>query len=75
MRGVTRSLDPLLSPRSIAVIGASRGPGSLSWALLHNLVSGGFTGPVYPVNPASRSIHSLLVLPSVAAFPSRSTWR
>ncbi len=69
MRGVTRSLDPLLSPRSIAVIGASRDPGSLSWALLHNLVSGGFTGPVYPVNPATRSIHSLLCYPSVAALP------
>ena len=69
MRGVNRPLDPLLSPRSIAVVGASRDPGSLSWALLHNLVAGGFTGPVYPVNPATRSIHSLLCYPSVAALP------
>ena len=69
MRGVNRPLDPLLSPRSIAVIGASRDPGSLSWSLLHNLVAGGFTGPVYPVNPATRSIHSLLCYPSVSALP------
>jgi len=59
MSGVRRALDPLFSPRSIAVIGASRRPGSVGGAVLHNLVAGGFTGPVYPVNPEARSVHSL----------------
>jgi len=66
---VARPLDPLFSPRSIAVVGASRDRRSLSWALLHNLVTEGFTGPVYPVNPGARSIHSLPCYPSVAALP------
>ena len=64
-----RALDPLFSPRSIAVVGASRRPGSVGGAVLHNLVAGGFTGPVYPVNPAARSIHSLPCYPSVSALP------
>jgi acetyl coenzyme A synthetase (ADP forming)-like protein len=64
-----RPLDPLFSPRSVAVVGASRDPASIGWALLHNLVAGGFTGPVYPVNPHARSVHSLPCYPSVAALP------
>ncbi|HEV8240155.1 MAG TPA: acetate--CoA ligase family protein [Thermoanaerobaculia bacterium] len=64
-----RPLDPLFSPRSIAVIGASRRPGSVGGAVLHNLVAGGFTGPVYPVNPEARSVHSLPCYRSVSALP------
>lgn len=67
--GAARPLDPLFSPRSVAVVGASRDPGSIGWALLHNLVAGGFTGPVYPVNPQARSVHSVPCYPSVAALP------
>src|SRR4029077_11584607 len=44
-------------------------PASLGWAVLHNLVDGGFSGPVYPVNPKARSVHSLPCYPSVAALP------
>jgi acetyl coenzyme A synthetase (ADP forming)-like protein len=68
-RAVARPLDPLLSPSSIAVVGASRDPASMSWALLHNLVAGGFTGPVYPINPHARSVHSLPCYRSVAELP------
>jgi acetyl coenzyme A synthetase (ADP forming)-like protein len=64
-----RPLDALFSPRSVAVVGASRDPASIGWAVLHNLVEGGFTGPVYPVNPSARSVHSLPCFPSVAALP------
>ena len=69
MRAVGRALDPLFSPRSIAVVGASRRPGSVGGAVLHNLVTDGFTGPVYPVNPEARSVHSLPCYPSVSSLP------
>ena len=69
MRGVTRSLDPLLSPRSIAVIGASRDPGSIGLGAAAQPGRGEFTGPVYPVNPARRVVHSLTCYPSVGAIP------
>jgi acetate---CoA ligase (ADP-forming) len=46
----------VLQPRSVAVIGASRTRGSIGAELFHNLVSFGFTGNVYPVNPAATEI-------------------
>jgi acetyl coenzyme A synthetase (ADP forming)-like protein len=66
---IHRPLDPVFSPRSIAVVGASRNPSSIGFALLHNLVLAGFEGPLYPVNPRARSIHSLPCYPSLAALP------
>ena len=46
------SLRHVLVPASVAVIGAGRRPGSVGRAILRNIVSGGFPGPVYPVNPS-----------------------
>lgn len=64
-----RSLDPIFSPRTVAVIGASRSRESLGWALVHNLVRAEFQGAIYPVNPKADSIHSLKCYPTVAAIP------
>ncbi len=64
-----RPLDPIFSPRSIAVVGASRRRDSLSFRLLHNLVSNEFAGAIFPVNPQATAIHSLKCYPAVAAIP------
>lgn len=63
------SLEPIFSPRSVAVVGASRDPGSIGHAILHNLLFGLFNGALYPVNPKARVVHSLKCYPSVAAIP------
>jgi acetyl coenzyme A synthetase (ADP forming)-like protein len=63
------SLDPIFSPRSIAVVGASRSRESIGFALLHNLVVSEFQGAIYPINPKADSIHSLKAYPSVKAVP------
>lgn len=63
------SLDSILRPRSIAVIGASRRPSSIGWQILDNLVAHGFTGPVYPVNPNADSVHSIPAYPSIGDVP------
>jgi acetyl coenzyme A synthetase (ADP forming)-like protein len=63
------SLDPLLRPRSIAVVGASRRPQTIGYEILHNLVSHGFEGAVYPVNPQAPVVHSLKCYPSLSAIP------
>jgi acetyl coenzyme A synthetase (ADP forming)-like protein len=55
----------LLAPRSVAVIGASRTRGTIGAELFHNLVSMGFTGPAYPVNPAASVIDNLPAYASV----------
>ena len=64
-----RPLDPLFSPRSIAVIGASRRRDSIGYALLHNLVANEFAGAIYPVNPLAKAIHSLRCYPTIGAIP------
>jgi acetate---CoA ligase (ADP-forming) len=59
----------LLAPRSVAVIGASRQAGSIGAAVMHNLVTYGFHGPVYAVNPAATEIEGVRAYPSVLAVP------
>ena len=63
------SLDPILKPRSVAVIGASRRPDTIGNEILANIVKYGFTGAVYPVNPNAASIHSIKAYPSVSDIP------
>jgi acetyl coenzyme A synthetase (ADP forming)-like protein len=62
-------LDAIFRPRSVAVIGASRRPGSIGAAIFRNLLEHGFEGPVYPVNPSARAVHSVLAYASVADIP------
>lgn len=69
MDAAPRSLDPLFRPRSIAVIGASRTPGTIGNTLLWNLVRNGFSGAVYPVNPNATVVHSIRAFPDVRAIP------
>jgi acetyl coenzyme A synthetase (ADP forming)-like protein len=64
-----RTLDPIFSPRSIAVVGASRRRDSIGFALLHNLVVSEFQGAIYPINPHAGSIHSLKAYPSIKEVP------
>lgn len=64
-----RNLQYLFAPRSIALIGASRKPQSLGHVLAQNLLSQGFTGPIFPVNPHETSIASVPAYPDVASLP------
>ncbi|MFI8872340.1 bifunctional acetate--CoA ligase family protein/GNAT family N-acetyltransferase [Streptomyces sp. NPDC055243] len=63
------SLQGLLRPASIAVVGAGRKPGSVGRAVLRNLCTGGFTGQLFAVNPSVSSLLSVPAHPSVAALP------
>ncbi len=63
-------LDPLLAPRSIALLGASTNPGSFGSALLEMAVGGGFAGDIYPVNPKYREAGGLPVYPTLSALPA-----
>ena len=63
------SLDCILRPSSVAVIGASRQPNTVGWNIMDNLLRHGFTGPVYPVNPHATSVHAVPAWPSLDAIP------
>ncbi|HZC41241.1 MAG TPA: GNAT family N-acetyltransferase, partial [Streptosporangiaceae bacterium] len=55
-RADVASLRPLLRPDSVAVVGASRRPGTVGRAILHNIITGGYAGRVYAVNPHAGQI-------------------
>ena len=46
-------LESLLTPKTIAVIGASRETGKVGHAFVANLIKSGFQGKIVPVNPSS----------------------
>jgi acyl-CoA synthetase (NDP forming) len=53
------ALDAIFEPKSVAVIGASTTPGKVGHDIFVNILKGGFTGTLYPVNPNARSISSV----------------
>ena len=62
-------LDRLFSPRSIAVIGASKTVGKVGYLTLSNLVQSGFQGPIVPVNSAGGELLGLTVYKQLADYP------
>jgi acyl-CoA synthetase (NDP forming)/GNAT superfamily N-acetyltransferase len=60
------NLQPLLRPRSVAIVGASDRPHAVGTVLLDNVVRGGFAGPIYPinVNAALPGRHTIAGLPA-----------
>jgi len=63
------AVSSFLRPASVAVVGASRNPESIGGTLLRNIVEGGFTGPIYPVNPHTSEILGLPAYRSVLDLP------
>ncbi|MBF6217670.1 GNAT family N-acetyltransferase [Nocardia abscessus] len=64
-----RSVGNLLAPRSVAVIGATPATGRVGGALLANLLSGLFQGPVFPVNPNRKSVRGVRAYATVREIP------
>jgi acetate---CoA ligase (ADP-forming) len=62
-------LTPLLSPRSIAVLGASSDPTRIGGRPIAYLKAQGFKGAIYPVNPNRAEVQGLQAYPSVASLP------
>ena len=63
------ALKLFFQPRAIAVIGASRQRGSIGGEVFHNLLSYGFAGPVYPVNPAADVVQCVAAYKTVEDVP------
>jgi acetyl coenzyme A synthetase (ADP forming)-like protein len=57
--------DAFFKPKSVAVVGASRDPEKLGYAVLDNLVNGGYPGRIYPINPKADEILGQKASPSV----------
>jgi acetyltransferase len=64
-----RNLNFMFNPTAVALVGASQKPGSIGAVLARNLVSAGFTGEIFPVNPKYKTIEGLPAYPDVKSLP------
>lgn len=64
-----KALNKLLTPKSVAVIGASATPGKIGWSVMKNLIDGGYEGPIYPINPSAGEILGIKAYASVLDVP------
>lgn len=65
----TRFLNYMFNPSSVAVIGASDRPHSVGGVVMRNLLVGGISGPIMPVNPKHKAIAAVMAYPDVKALP------
>jgi acetate---CoA ligase (ADP-forming) len=63
------TLDPLVRPRSVAVIGASDEPARIGGRPVAYMKGQGFEGGLWPVNPKRKTVQGLPAFPSVADLP------
>ena len=62
-------LQPLFTPRSVAVFGASHREDSVAGVIFRNLLDAGFKGAVYPINPKYETLHEHMCYPGINALP------
>ena len=67
-KGPQMQLDPLVKPRSVAIVGATDrvGPGR---SVIESLGAIGFTGAIYPVNPKYQTVLNHVCYPSLTDLP------
>lgn len=66
---LTSGLDALLSPRSVAIVGASDTPTRIGGRPIAYLKAAGFSGEIYPVNPKRERVQGLQAYPSITELP------
>ncbi len=64
-----KSVEQLLKPHSIAIIGASNQPNRPGNAVMRNLLQGQFDGPIMPVTPHYKSVNGVLAYRSIDELP------
>jgi len=53
---ILTSMNRIMKPKSIAVIGASNEEGKIGNSVMKNLINGGYKGDIYPINPKSDEV-------------------
>ncbi len=66
---IIKSMQRIMNPRSVAVIGASAEEGKIGYSVVRNILDGGYAGKLYPVNPRAPEIQGLKAYPSVTDIP------
>ncbi|HKS91211.1 MAG TPA: acetate--CoA ligase family protein, partial [Tepidiformaceae bacterium] len=66
---IIATMQRTMHPKSVAVIGASAEEGKIGHSVVRNLIDGGYTGALYPVNPKAPEIQGLKAYPSISDIP------
>jgi acetyltransferase len=66
-----KKLHKLFHPSTVAVIGASNTERSVGFSLMKNLISSGFEGTVYPVNPKRDNVQGVKSYPAIKDIPEK----
>jgi len=64
-----KNIESIMSPRSIAVVGATNRPGSVGLAVFRNILNAAFQGVLYPVNPKAKYVQSVKAYPKLMDIP------
>ncbi len=66
---VLASMNRIMQPKAIAVIGASNEDGKIGNSVMKNLINGGYQGKIYPIHPKADEIMGYKVYKSVKDVP------
>src|SRR6478609_1185378 len=68
-KDVVTSMNRIMKPKAIAVIGASNEAGKIGNSVMKNLINGGYKGTIYPIHPKEAEIMGLKAFKSVKDIP------
>jgi acyl-CoA synthetase (NDP forming) len=66
---IVPQLDAIFRPKAVALVGASNNPAKWGGMVLNRMLSGGFRGRIYPVNPKETEIFGIQAYPNVLEIP------
>ena len=66
---IVAAMDRIMNPRAVAVIGASDGEGKIGNSVMKNIINGGYSGELYPINPKADEILGRKAYRSVTDVP------
>ncbi|MEJ8838282.1 acetate--CoA ligase family protein [Ramlibacter sp. AN1133] len=68
-KSVVASMNRIMKPKAVAVIGASDQAGKIGNSVMKNLINGGYQGKIYPITPKGGEIMGLQAYKSVKDVP------
>ena len=72
---VVTSMNRIMQPKAVAVIGASDETGKIGNSVMKNLINGGYKGQIYPIHPKAAEIMGYKAYKSVKDVPGRDRHR
>ncbi|MFC1737757.1 acetate--CoA ligase alpha subunit [Planctomycetota bacterium] len=70
MKTILKDIESLMNPSSVAVVGATDRSGSVGQAVFGNILSGGFQGSLYPVNPKAKVVQGVKAYANITDIPN-----